>query len=143
MNHESLFYKTPFSSSLETLPIVPFIYPACGWLRQKKGNCSNNKHFLCLFPNTCIKNTKIFRKIFCVAEQTYYLCIKLRNMRVISFSKKTFNTVDYVGNDRYVFDIKDNNYRIAAIVIFINKKVYMRFVGTHEQYNRIKNIKSI
>ena len=57
--------------------------------------------------------------------------------------KQTFNTVDYVGNDRYVFDIKGNNYRIVAIVLFINKKVYMRFVGTHEEYNKIKDIKNI
>ncbi len=57
--------------------------------------------------------------------------------------KKTFNTVDYVGNDRYVFDIKGNNYRIVAIVLFVNKKVYMRFVGTHEEYNKIKDIKNI
>ena len=57
--------------------------------------------------------------------------------------KQTFNTVDYVGNDRYVFDIKGNNYRIVAIVLFINQKVYMRFVGTHEEYERIKDIKNI
>ena len=57
--------------------------------------------------------------------------------------KKTFNSVDYVGNDRYVFDIKGNTYRIIAIVIFIKKKVFMRFVGTHEEYERIKDIKSI
>ena len=57
--------------------------------------------------------------------------------------KQTFNTVDYVGNDRYVFDIKGNNYRIVAVVLFINKKVYMRFVGTHEEYDKIKDIKNI
>ena len=57
--------------------------------------------------------------------------------------KATFNTVDYVGNDRYVFNIKENNYRIVAIVLFINKKVYVRFVGTHEEYNRIKDIQNI
>lgn len=57
--------------------------------------------------------------------------------------KQTFNTVDYVGNDRYVFDIKGNNYRIVAIVLFVNKKVYMRFVGTHEEYSKIKDIKNI
>ena len=57
--------------------------------------------------------------------------------------KQTFNTVDYVGNDRYVFDIKGNTYRIVAIVLFINKKVYMRFVGTHEEYDKIKDIKNI
>lgn len=57
--------------------------------------------------------------------------------------KQTFNTVDYVGNDRYVFDIKGNNYRIVAIVLFINQKVYMRFIGTHKEYEKIKDIKNI
>ena len=57
--------------------------------------------------------------------------------------KQMFNTVDYVGNDRYVFDIKGNNYRIVAIVLFINKKVYMRFIGTHKEYEKIKDIKNI
>lgn len=57
--------------------------------------------------------------------------------------KKTFNTADYVGNDRYVFNIKGNNYRIVAVVIFIKKKLYMRFVGTHSEYDRIKDIQNI
>lgn len=57
--------------------------------------------------------------------------------------KRTFNSVDYVGNDRYVFNIKGNNYRIVTVVIFIHKRVYMRFVGTHEEYDRIKDIKNI
>jgi mRNA interferase HigB len=57
--------------------------------------------------------------------------------------KQTFNTVDYVGNDRYVFDIKGNNYRVVAIVLFVNKKVYMRFVGTHDEYDKIRDIKNI
>ena len=45
--------------------------------------------------------------------------------------------------------VKPNNFaifapnRIVAIVLFVNKKVYMRFVGTHEEYNRIKSIKNI
>ena len=51
--------------------------------------------------------------------------------------KKTFSTVDYIGNDRYVFNIKGNDYRLVAIVIFASKKVYIRFIGTHDEYNRI------
>ena len=57
--------------------------------------------------------------------------------------KATFNSVDYVGNDRYVFDIKGNDYRIVAVVIFLFGKVYMRFVGTHAEYDRIIDIKNI
>ncbi len=124
-----------------------------------------------------IYKIKINRKKFGFTETIAYLCTKIENMRVISFSmirefiakhadadvplrdwykrvckadwnnfadiKQTFNTVDYVGNDRYVFDIKGNNYRIVAIVLFINKKVYMRFIGTHEEYDRIKDIQNI
>jgi len=56
--------------------------------------------------------------------------------------KKTFSSTDYVGNDRYVFNIKGNDYRLVAIVIFASKKVYIRFIGTHREYDKIdcKNI---
>ena len=33
--------------------------------------------------------------------------------------KKTFNSVDAVGNQRFVFNIKGNDYRIIALVKFI------------------------
>jgi mRNA interferase HigB len=38
-----------------------------------------------------------------------------------------------------VFNIKGNNYRLIAIIIFASKKVYIRFIGTHEKYNKIKD----
>ncbi|MCB0648863.1 MAG: type II toxin-antitoxin system HigB family toxin [Saprospiraceae bacterium] len=48
--------------------------------------------------------------------------------------KKDFNTVDYVGNNRYVFDIKGNDYRLIVLIIFVSRKVYIRFIGTHDEY---------
>lgn len=54
-----------------------------------------------------------------------------------------FNTVDYVGNHRFVFNIKGNAYRLIAIVSFSAKKVYIRFIGTHSEYDKIKDIKNI
>ncbi len=51
--------------------------------------------------------------------------------------KKDFNSVDYVGNNRYVFNIKGNKYRLVVIIIFISGKVYIRFIGTHKEYDRI------
>ncbi len=48
--------------------------------------------------------------------------------------KKTFNTVDAVGNDRYVFDIKGNHYRLVALTIFKVRTVFILFVGTHKEY---------
>ena len=57
--------------------------------------------------------------------------------------KNTFNSVDYVKNNRYVFNIKGGNYRLVAIIIFASKKVYIRFIGTHSEYDKIKDIKNI
>lgn len=51
--------------------------------------------------------------------------------------KKDFNSVDSVGNQRFVFNIKGNNYRLVALVQFKIKMVYIRFIGTHKEYDKI------
>jgi len=51
--------------------------------------------------------------------------------------KNAFNSVDSVGNNRFVFNIKGNTYRLVAIIIFASMKVYIRFIGTHSQYEKI------
>ena len=53
--------------------------------------------------------------------------------------KKTFNSVDSVGNKRYVFNIKGNSYRVIALILFMTKIVYIRFIGTHSEYDKIKD----
>jgi mRNA interferase HigB len=78
-----------------------------------------------------------------VALRDWYKKTLKAEWKNFSDIKSTFNSTDYVGNDRYVFNIKGNDYRIVAIVIFIKGKVYMRFVGTHAEYDRIKDIKNI
>lgn len=54
-----------------------------------------------------------------------------------------FNNVDYVGNDRYVFNIKGNDYRLVVIIRFAKGRVFIRFVGTHSEYDKITDIKNI
>lgn len=53
--------------------------------------------------------------------------------------KKTFNSVDAVGNQRFVFNIKGNDYRLVALIKFKIKMVYIRFIGTHKEYDNIKD----
>lgn len=57
--------------------------------------------------------------------------------------KKTFNSADYVGNNRVVFNIKGNQYRLVALVLYRNKMVYIRFIGRHKEYDLIKDIDKI
>jgi mRNA interferase HigB len=56
--------------------------------------------------------------------------------------KRDFPTADYVGNNRVVFDIKGNHYRIIVLVFFDGQKVYIRFVGTHAEYDKV-NAKTV
>jgi mRNA interferase HigB len=51
--------------------------------------------------------------------------------------KETFNSVDYVGNDRFVFNIKGNKYRLVALIHFNRRTLYIRFIGTHSEYDDI------
>ena len=70
--------------------------------------------------------------------------VKVGKARWKSFSdmKKDYSSVDYGGNQRYVFNIKGNSYRIVVAVKFTTQLVYIRFVGTHNEYDRI-DIKNI
>ena len=51
--------------------------------------------------------------------------------------KRDFNFVDSVGNQHYVFNIGGNKYRLVVMVKFMMGYVYVRFVGTHKEYDKI------
>jgi len=51
--------------------------------------------------------------------------------------KQVFNNVDYVGNDRYVFNIKGNDYRLVCMIFFDKRTIFIRFIGTHKEYDKI------
>ncbi len=53
--------------------------------------------------------------------------------------KRMFKGADYVGNDRFVFNICGNKYRLIALIIFCKQKVFIRFIGTHAEYNKINS----
>lgn len=48
-----------------------------------------------------------------------------------------YNTADPIKNNRIVFNIKGNDYRLVAKIHYNRQIVYVRFIGTHAQYNRI------
>lgn len=74
-------------------------------------------------------------------EEWYHRVIKV-DWDNLSELKATFSAADYVGDNRVVFNVKGNDYRLIAIVIYASHKVYIRFIGTHAEYEKIdaKNI---
>lgn len=48
-----------------------------------------------------------------------------------------FNSADILRDGRVVFDIGDNKYQLVTWVNFDYGVVYVRFIGTHRQYDAI------
>lgn len=57
--------------------------------------------------------------------------------------KQQTPSADNVGNNRVVFNICRNKYRLIVVFRYKLQRVYIRFVGTHKEYDKIEDIKNI
>ncbi|WP_259654551.1 type II toxin-antitoxin system HigB family toxin [Gluconacetobacter dulcium] len=48
-----------------------------------------------------------------------------------------FNSADFVGDNRVIFNIGGNKYRLIVHVAYRYKRVLIKFVGTHKDYDAI------
>lgn len=71
------------------------------------------------------------------ALKEWYIKTGRAHWKSLTDIRKDFNTADYVGEQRYVFNIKGNKYRLIAAIKFQPALVYIRFVGTHSEYDKI------
>lgn len=51
--------------------------------------------------------------------------------------KKRYSTADPISDNRVIFNIKGNTYRLVVKIHYNTGVVYIRFVGTHAEYDRI------
>jgi mRNA interferase HigB len=51
--------------------------------------------------------------------------------------RRMFNSADFVADSRVIFDIGGNKYRIVAHVAYLYRRVLIKFVGTHKDYDGI------
>ncbi len=69
--------------------------------------------------------------------RVWFKKVEQSKWKSINDLKIDFPKADYVGNNRVVFDIKGNRYRIIVLVFFTGQKMYIRFIGTHAEYDKI------
>ncbi len=69
--------------------------------------------------------------------RTWYTYVRQADWYTPSDVKRMFRTASFVGNDRVVFNIKGNRYRLVVVVVYRHHAVYIRFIGTHREYNDI------
>jgi mRNA interferase HigB len=51
--------------------------------------------------------------------------------------KEMFRSADIVPNGRIVFNIGGNKYRLVVAIHYRGQRVYVRFIGTHKEYDQI------
>ena len=51
--------------------------------------------------------------------------------------KAHFGSADFVGDNRVIFNIGGNKYRLIVHVSYTFKRVQIKFMGTHAQYAAI------
>lgn len=56
--------------------------------------------------------------------------------------KEKYASASFVGNNRVVFNIKGNDFRLVVAVAYRFGAIYIKFVGTHEEYNKI-NVETV
>lgn len=69
--------------------------------------------------------------------KVWYREVKQANWKQSTDVKALYRQASFVGNDRVVFNIKGNKYRLIAAVDYRFGIVYIRFIGTHKDYNDV------
>jgi len=52
--------------------------------------------------------------------------------------RKAFPKADFIGNDRVVFNVGGNEFRIVVSIWYEARTLWIKFVGTHAEYDKIK-----
>ena len=51
--------------------------------------------------------------------------------------KHRYRSADFLANNRVVFNIKGNDYRLVVKIHYNTGVIYIRFIGTHAEYDKI------
>ena len=69
--------------------------------------------------------------------RAWYADVKQAKWRTPSDVTAVYATASILADNRVVFNIGGNEYRLVVKIHYNRGFVYIRFVGTHEEYDRI------
>ncbi len=69
--------------------------------------------------------------------ETWYETIKSASWNKPSDLKMFYTQVSILKNSRVVFSIKGNDYRLVAKIEYRKQWIFIRFFGTHKEYDKI------
>ncbi len=72
-----------------------------------------------------------------VPLRAWYAIASRADWRSPADVKADYRSASFVANNRVVFNIKGNDFRLVAAMRYTSGLLYVRFVGTHAEYDRI------
>lgn len=69
--------------------------------------------------------------------QAWYFDVKHSRWNSPADIKNIYRNASFLADNRVVFNIKGNKYRLVAAIQYDFGIVYIRFVGTHKEYDKI------
>ncbi|NME67811.1 type II toxin-antitoxin system HigB family toxin [Flammeovirga aprica] len=74
--------------------------------------------------------------------RAWYHDVKVAKWESSNDLKSQYKHASIVGDGRVVFNIKGNDYRLVVEIEYEFQVVFVRFIGTHKQYDKI-DVKTI
>ena len=74
--------------------------------------------------------------------RSWYHDVKNSEWKNSNELKQNYKNASIVGEGRVVFNIKGNTYRLVVLINYEFQVIFIRFIGTHKQYDKI-NLKTI
>ncbi len=71
--------------------------------------------------------------------KTWYQTASAAQWKSPNDVKKTYANASIIADNRVVFNIKGNDYRLVVKINYERQWVFIRFIGTHKQYDKINS----
>ena len=98
-------------------------------------NCDNMS--MRVISNKALTSFSAMHPAASLSVQGWRTVVESRKFASFAELRTAFNAVDKVG-DYYVFDVGGNKYRIVTAIHFNQQKLFIRYVLTHQEYDKWK-----
>lgn len=71
------------------------------------------------------------------ALRAWYHDVKIARWKTPTEIRRIYRNASFVANNRVVFNIRGNMYRVIVAINYDFGIVYVRFVGTHREYDKV------
>ncbi len=93
--------------------------------------------FMCVISCKCLREFWELYPDARQALQAWLSDVKRAEWKSPAEIKDVYRNASFLANNRVVFNIKGNSYRLIVLVQYTHGILYIRFVGTHGDYDKI------